>query len=441
MAILGAILLVGTVVASAAAQDLPACDGERSYDCRLPDWSDSAAVDIASPFGDVDGLVWVADTEGDVPPGGLDISGVGLGRVDIDDPAPIRESDDLLKLGTRKKAVPGGAGVLVRIVLDRPPDEVDGGHSSVHLATDIDASRSNNAPTGIADPNSPFAGSQDIYTLAWASTTGKTSLLASDLAKGWYRGKAPFAATWVAPNVLDLLVGPEAFGQDFRVITHVAGDAGGYDSVTVGPASIPADGRVGLVPTCIEGYISAEPFVVADLIENGQALQDVEAPASWRGGASLPIDGPTRAALESLIAERDGDGDGRIDMAATVSLFEDGLVIRQRPALQLALDDDRAQLAVEVGLTRRGYNVLRDFELEPSGDELVDAWLERATDAFTTTVPPFRSTNKAGLVAGEGSGSCIPWLAVEPGPGPDLAPVADAVGSPRPRADSPAASG
>jgi hypothetical protein len=150
------------------------------------------------------------------------------------------------------------------------------------------------------------------------------------------------------------------------------------------------------------------------MVENGQSLRDVKAPASWRGGASLPVDDDTRTALEALIAQRDGDGDGRIDLASTVSLFEDGLVIRQELPLRLALDGDQAHLAVELGLTRRGYNVLRDFEPEPSGDELVDDWLDRATDALSAHMPPFRATRRGGLVAGEGIGSCIPWLEPEP---------------------------
>ena len=416
---LSAGLLVGSIGAPVGAQDLPRCDDERTYDCVLPDWSDAPGRDIPSLFGEVDGVVWVDDPASEVFPAGLEILGVGLGRVDITDPGPIRDSEGLLKLGKVKKAVRAGPGVLVRIVLDRPPDEVEGGHWGVHVATDIDGSRSNNAPTGVAAPGSPFAGSQDIYSLTWASTTGKTRLLGSDLAKRWYRDKTPFAASWAAPNVLDVLIAPEAFGEGFRVITYVEGDEGGYDSVSIGPAAVPVDGRVGLVPTCIEGSIRAEPFVVRRLVENGQTLRDVEAPASWRGGATLPLDETTRAALAALITASDVDGDGRISLASTVSLFEDGVVIRQRPGIELALDGDRAQLALELGLTRRGYNVLRVFELEPTGDATVDAWLERASDALSQTMPPFVSTRKAGLVAGEGIGSCIPWLELPPEPAVD----------------------
>ena len=125
----------------------------------------------------------------------------------------IRSADELLKLGKVKKAVPSGPAVLVRVVLDRGVDEVEGGHASVHVATDADGSRSNNAPSGVADPASPFAGFADVYSLTWASTTGKTRLLASDLAKRWYAGKDPFSAAWAAPNVLDVLIAPEYFGR------------------------------------------------------------------------------------------------------------------------------------------------------------------------------------------------------------------------------------
>ncbi len=248
-------LLTSVVVTPASAQDLPSCDGERTSDCVLPDWSASPVRDLPSIFGRVDGVAWIEDERGDAPEDGLDILGVGVGRVRIDDPAPVRAADGLLKLGRAKKAVPAGEAVLVRVVLDRAPSEVAGGHAGIHLATDIDGSRSNNVPAGIARPDYPFAGSENIYSLTWASTTGKTKLLSSDLAKAWYKAKDPFAASWADPTVLDFLVAPQAFGDDFRVITYAAGSEGGYDTVGYGPGPVPADGRVGLVPLCLEGSI------------------------------------------------------------------------------------------------------------------------------------------------------------------------------------------
>ncbi len=246
-------LLVGSLGVGAFAQDLPACDEGGTSDCRLPDWSDVSERDLPSLFGEISGIVWQADARGDAPADGLDILGAGLGRVDITEPGIIRESERLLKSGQRKKAVQAGPAIVVRVVLDRPVDDVGGDHSGIHVATDIDGSRSNNAPTGVAAPDSPFAGSQDVYSLTWASTTGQQRLLASDLAKGWYKDKSPFAAAWAAPNVLDLLVAPEAIGEGFRVITHVDGEAGGYDSATVGLGPIVASGEVGYVPTCYRG--------------------------------------------------------------------------------------------------------------------------------------------------------------------------------------------
>jgi len=425
-------LLAGAISMPVSAQDLPACDDERSHDCVLPDWSDAVQRDIPSLFGEIEGMVWVDDVQGDTPASGLDILGVGLGRIDDVDRSTVRKSDDLLKLGKIKKAVPSGSALLIRIVLNRGADEVEGDHSSVHVATDVDGSRSNNAPTGVADPTSPFAGFGDVYSLTWASTTDKTKLLQSDLAKGWYKGKDAFAASWAAPNVLDVLIAPKRFGAGFSVITHAAGADGGYDSVSLGPAAIPTDGQVGLIPSCIEGSISGEPFVVSRLVENGQVLRNVKAPASWRGGVTLPVEPEVRDALEAIITAADEDGDGRAVIAANVNLFEDGVVIRQRPDLEISLDDGGARLALELGLTRRGYNVLRDIELESTGDATVDAWLERAADALRVVMPPFRSTKKTGLVAGEGIGSCIPWLT----PAPE--PVADATAEPA--ADDAAAS-
>ncbi len=410
-------LVAGVIAAPVAAQDLPRCGDERSFDCVLPDWSEAEQQDLPSLFGPLEGTVWIEDEVGDVSPDGLDIIAVGLAEVDVREAPAVRRSDDqdhLLKVGTAKKAVRDGRNVLVRVVLDRPLDQVTGGHASVHVATDIDGSRRNDSPTAVTAPSHPFAGSQDVYSTTWAATTGKTRLLRSDLAKGWYKSKGPFAAHWAAPNVLDVLIAPRAFGDEFRVVTHVAGPDGGYDAVGVGLADIPASGRLGLVPSCLEGSVTDEAFVVPRLVENGQTLRDVEAPASWRGGVRLPLDEGTRSALEAVIDAADEDGDGRIAIPTWVNLFEDGVVIRQRSELEVGLEGDGALLALELGLTRRGFNVLRDFEPELTDDDVFDAWLERATDAILEAVPPFRSTKRAGLVAGEGIGACIPWLVPPP---------------------------
>ncbi len=234
--VLSGLLLAAT---PAVAAELPPCEGDRRYDCVLPDWSAAEQGDIASLFGDIEGVVWLEDEQGDVPEGGIDILAAGLGRVDITDPGPVRKSDALRKLGKVKEAVRKGQAIVVRIVLDRPLDETPGGHASVHLATDVKGSRSNNVPSGVAAPDFPFAGSQDVYSVTWASTTDKTRLLASDLAKDWYKSKEPFAASWAAPNVLDLLIRPSALGEGFRVITHDAAGKGRYDTLTLGPGGHP----------------------------------------------------------------------------------------------------------------------------------------------------------------------------------------------------------
>ena len=110
------------------------------------------------------------------------------------------------------------------------------------------------------------------------------------------------------------------------------------------------------------------------------------------------------------MATLDNDGDGRVDLESTVDLFEDGAVIGQRPLVSLALDGDRAQLGLELGLTRRGYEVLRAIDLAPSGDDVADAWLERASDALLVAMPPFRSGKRAGSLVGEGAGTCVSAL-------------------------------
>jgi hypothetical protein len=381
---------------------------------------------VPSLFGEIEGLVWIEDDEGDAPAGGLDILGVGAGRVRIEDPTPIRTADSLLKLGKAKKAVPAGEAVVVRVVLDGVPSDVPGGHASIHLATDFDGSRTNNVPAGIARPDFPFAGSDNIYSLTWASTTGKTRLLSSDLAKAWYKAKDPFAANWAEPTVLDFLVAPQAIGDGFRVITHAAGSEGGYDIVSYGPAPVPTDGRLGLVPVCHEGSISAVPFTIGRLSESDQTVRNVEAPASWRGGARIPVETAVRPALEAFITGADEDGDGRIGLPTWVNLFEDGLVIRQRPDLEIALDGDQAVLALELGLTRRGYNVLRDLEPGMTGEADLDAWLERATDALRATMPPFRLNKTSGLLVGEGIGACVPWFVPQAGAEPTASPAVEA---------------
>jgi hypothetical protein len=410
------ILLLACLPAAASAQDeLPACAQGHASDCRLASWDVRTETDLASPFGAVEGILWLADEAGDAPADGLDILGVGVGRVHIDDPSAVRRADGLLKLGKAKRAVRPGEQLLVRAVVGRPPSAVQDGHAGVHLATDVDGSRSNNVPSGVNRPDFPFAGSQVVYSLTWAPTTGQTRLLNSDLGRrDWYRGEAPFAAAWASPTVLDLLVPPSGMGEGFRVVTHTAAESGGYDVVSLGPAAIPVGGEAGLVPTCVEGSVANEPIVVPRLSEGGQAVRDVEAPATWRGGARVPMDDASRAALGMLIEELDDDGDGRVGIPAWVSLFEEGLVIRQRHDLELAIDGEHALLGVELGLIRRGYSVLRDFEPEPTGHAALDAWLERATDAVRETMPPFRTTKKEGMLLGGTAGSCVPWLASEP---------------------------
>jgi hypothetical protein len=301
-------------------------------------------------------------------------------------------------------------------VLDRPLTEIADGHASIHVATDRDRSRSNNAPAGVGEGMQPFAGSEDVYSVVYATTSGDTRLLDSDLASGWYGDKDEFAAAWAAPTVLDVLLRPEALGDGLTVATHRSGTDGGYDTLTLGTGPIPLDGQVGLRPACLEASISGEPFVVRRLVENGQTLRDVEAPASWRGGASFTTDAETLEALRSFVSAGDEDGDGRVMRPASVNLFEDGVVIGQRPDLELALDGEQVQLALELGITRRGYEVVRAVDLEPTGDAAVDAWLARAVDAFTEAMPPFRSGRQAGVLLGEGIGSCATSLIAEPAP-------------------------
>jgi hypothetical protein len=435
--------LLGPGAASpGAAQDLPECDQAMPISqCRLPAWPASAQPEVPSPFGAVDGSVWVNDPSGDVGPNGLDIAAVGIGSVEIVDPAPLRRDPDVLRRGRRNQAVRLGPARLVRVVLDRPIDQIADGYAGIHVATDIDGSRTNNAPAGVGSRRQPFAGSEDVYSVSFATTTGRTQLLDSDLARGWFRDRDAFAAAWAAPNVLDVLIRPEGLGAELRVVTHTSAADGGYDVMDLGPGGVPVDGVAGLRPVCVEATIAVEPFVVRRLVENGQILRNVEAPASWSGGAAFRLDAETRAALEAFLASVDEDGDGRVEVPASVDLFEDGKVIGQRPTLLLAVEGDTAQLAVQLGLTRRGFDVLRQLTPEATGDAAVDAWLAEATDAVARTLPPFRVGRRGGQLVGDGPGTCLTVLIgalggeasdAQPSPTAEPSPTAVPAASPGP---------
>jgi hypothetical protein len=360
----------------------------------------------------VTGDVWLADAVGDAPPGGLDVQGVGIGRVEVEEAGPLRRADDVLRTGRRNRAVRPGTNAIVRIVLDRRLDQIAEGYAGIHVATDIDRSRTNNAPAGVARAPQPFAGSEDVYSITHATTTGLTELHDSDLARGWYRDRDAFAAAWAAPNVLDLLIRPEGLGDELRVVTFTSADGGAYDIVDLGTGGIPVDGAVGLRPTCLAAATSTEPFVVSRLAERGQTLRDVETPASLQAGAAFRVDGAMRDALAAVIAASDTDGDDRVAIESTVALFEDGTTIRQRPMLEVALEDDTVRLAVELGLAQRGFDVVRQLTPSATGDAAVDAWLTSASDALVEALPPFRVARRGGSLVGD-LAACLPDL-VEP---------------------------
>ena len=181
------------------------------------------------------------------------------------DAAALRDLPDLLKLGKAKQAVRPGPNVVVRIVLDRPLDTITEGHASLHVATDRDRSRSNNAPAGVGEGQQPFAGSEDVASVTYATTTGTATLLDSDLASAWYEDDDEFAAAWATPTVLDLLLRPDALGDGVSVVTFTSGTDGGYDTVSLGTGPIPIDGRVGLRPVCLEASLSGDPYLVSRL--------------------------------------------------------------------------------------------------------------------------------------------------------------------------------
>jgi hypothetical protein len=263
--------------------------------------------------------------------------------------------------------------------------------------------------------------------VTYAATTGATSLLDSDLARGWYEDDDAFAAAWAAPTVLDVLFRPEALGDGVDVVAFTSA-TDGYDVVSLDPGPIPLDGAVGLRPLCLEASLTGRPYVVRRLTENGQTLRDVETPSSLRAGAAFRPDGTALQALRDLVGTADDDADGTVTIAARATLFEDGVSIGQRPDVSVVLDGEQLQMALELGITRRGYEVLRDLALEPTGDAAADAWLERAADAFLEAMPPFRSGRQAGSLVGDGVGSCVPALIgpLEPDTEPDVSPGPDA---------------
>jgi hypothetical protein len=252
-----------------------------------------------------------------------------------------------------------------------------------------------------------------VYSVS-AAAGEEPDALFSDLARGWYKGRQPFAAHRPSPEVVDILVRPERFGEAFRVATFAESTIGaGYDVAGIGGtlSTIPLDGRVPVTPTCLEAAVATEPFVVERLIENGQTFRDVETPRSWTGTARFALTDEERSALERLIATEDVDADGAIELAGEAVLVEEGLNVRQTPRLSLRLQDGEAALVVGLGLTRRGFIVIRDIALEPSGDAVVDAVLTRAADAFVDAVPPFRVARRGGPVLISPNGSCLPEAA------------------------------
>ena len=277
----------------------------------------------------------MTDPGGDAPAGGLDILGVGVGRVHVRDASSLRRAGDVLRVGNGRQAVRDGEALLIRTVLGSAPDAILDGHAGVHVGTDVDGVRSNDAPSGVEAPSGPFAGLQEVFSFGVAAGE-EPDILFSDLARGWYKGKQAYAASQPAPEVVDILVRPEHFGESFRVATFTDTTAGGgYDVAGLGGilATIPLDGRVDAAPACLEASVASEPFVVERLIENGQTFRDLETPRSWTGTARFALTDEERAALEALIATGDVDLDGAIDLPGEAVLVEEGLNVRQTPSL------------------------------------------------------------------------------------------------------------
>jgi hypothetical protein len=403
------------VAAQDGADVLASCDGPAvpPAGCRVGAWPSDGAAALPSPFGRIEPGVWVIDPGGDAPAGGLDIVAVGVGRIPVREASSLRSAADVLRVGNRRQALRDGQALLIRTVLGSAPDAIADGHAGVYVATDVDGVRSNDAPTAVEEPSGPFAGFQEVYSFNVAAGEDP-DLLFSDLARGWYRGRQPFAAHRPAPEVVDILIRPERFGEAFRVATFTETTAGGgYDIAGIGAtlATIPLDGRVPPTPTCLEATVAAEPFIVERLVENGQTFRDVETPRSWTGTARFAVTDQERVALEGLVATGDADQDGAIDLEGEAVLVEEGLNVRQSPRLGLRLQDGEAALTIGLGLARRGFIVIRDITVEPTGDTTADAALARVADGLVEAVPPFRVARRSGPVIVPANGPCVPVAA------------------------------
>ena len=63
------------------------------------------------------------------------------------------------------------------------PEAIPDGHAGVFVATDIDGVLSNDAPVGVEDPDGPFAGFQEVFSLNVVAGE-EPDLLYSDLSRG-----------------------------------------------------------------------------------------------------------------------------------------------------------------------------------------------------------------------------------------------------------------
>ena len=213
---LAALILVAALSVPVVAQsesEVPPCDAAEAAvtACRLGGWPAEGPATLPTIFGapDLAASVWVDDPTGDAPAGGLDVLGVGIARVPVEDAASLRRASDVLRAGNRRQAVRDGEALLIRTVLASAPDAIADGHAGVFVATDVDGVLSNDAPSGVDAPDGPFAGLQEVFSLNVAAGDAP-DLLFSDLSRGWYQGRQAYAAHRPAPEVVDMLVRPES---------------------------------------------------------------------------------------------------------------------------------------------------------------------------------------------------------------------------------------